>query len=378
MRVMVTVQHPAHVHFYRHAIGELRAAGHAVHVFARAKDVATDLLDAYGIGYERLVGTADSLPGLAARQLRYEARLLARARNLEPDVVTGVGGLSAAHVGWLTDTPSVAFVDNEGVASTRATVPFADLVCTPSGLRADYGDGHRRYDGYHELAYLHPDRFEPDPDRLRAFGVDPDERYFVCRFVGWNAHHDAGEAGLSRAGMADLVDALDERGTVYITTEAPLPDRFEAHRLPVPPHLIHDLLAGAALYAGDSQTMATEAAVLGTPAVRSNSFAAGTDMSNFVDLETTYGLLFSRGDERAALRLVERLADDPDAGERWRARRERLLADTVDVTDYVVATLCEAGGADGAVPPAGSVATAGDPATDGAPADVTRRTGGGP
>ncbi len=361
MRVMVAVQHPAHVHFYRHAIDELRSAGHTVRVVARAKDVATELLASHGIDHEELARAGRTLPGLALGQLQYEARLLARARSFRPDVLTAIGGLSVAHVGWLLDVPSVVFIDNEGVASTRATTPFADVVCTPRGIRDDYGDGHRRYDGYHELAYLHPDRFQPDPDRLRAFGVDPDERYFVCRFVGWGAHHDVGESGLSREGTTALVESLDERGEVYITTEGPLPDRFERHRLPVPADLVHDLLAGADLYAGDSQTMATEAAVLGTPAVRSNSFAAGTDMSNFVNLETRYGLLYSRGDERAALRLVERLADDPDTDERWAERRERLLADTVDVTSYVVATLCEVGGA---APPAGM-----EQATDGRAAD---------
>jgi predicted glycosyltransferase len=349
MEVMVAIQHPAHVHFYRHAITALRERGHTVDVVVRAKDVATDLLDAFDIAYERLAGTGDSLAGLLASQCRYEARLLARARRERPDVLTAVGGLSVAHVGWLLDLPSVVFIDNEGVASTRATVPFADVICTPSGLRSAYGAGHRRYDGYHELAYLHPDRFEPDPDQLRDHGVDPESRYFVLRFVGWNAHHDVGQGGFSREGVERLVELLADRGDVYITSEAPLPERFEPYRLPVPPHLVHDLLAGAALYAGDSQTMATEAAVLGTPAVRSNSFAGDTDMSNFVDLETQYGLLYSRADEGTALRLVERLADDPEAGERWAARRERLLADTIDVTAYVVDTLRQVGGAaDGA------------------------------
>lgn len=372
MRVMIAVQHPAHVHFYRYAIDELEAAGHTVRVVARAKDIATDLLSAYDIPYEELSRAGDSLAALALGQLRYEARLLARARSFQPDVLTAVGGLSVAHVGWLLGIPSVAFIDNEGVASTRATTPFADAVCTPRGLRTDYGGGHRRYDGYHELAYLHPDRFQPEPDRLRAFGVDPDERYFVCRFVGWGAHHDVGQSGLSRAGMTRLVDVLADRGSVYITTEGPLPDRFERHRLPVPPELMHDLLAGAALYAGDSQTMATEAAVLGTPAVRSNSFAGGTDMSNFVDLETRYGLLYSRGDERAAVGLVERLADDPETGATWAERRDRLLADTVDVTTYVVATLCDVAGVDS--PPGMADATDGRArpaleAADGPPGD---------
>jgi len=51
------------------------------------------------------------------------------------------------------------------------------------------------------------------------------------------------------------------------------------------------VLAFADLYLGDSQTMATEAALLGTPAIRSNSFVGPNDMTNFKVLEENYSLL---------------------------------------------------------------------------------------
>ena len=38
----------------------------------------------------------------------------------------------------------------------------------------------------------------------------------------------------------------------------------------------------------DTQTIVTEAAVLGTPAIRYNSFAGENDMGNFVELEQKY------------------------------------------------------------------------------------------
>ena len=57
--------------------------------------------------------------------------------------------------------------------------------------------GTRSYAGYHELAYLHPNRFRPDPAALDAFGVSPDEPYSIVRFVSWQAVHDRRERGLS-------------------------------------------------------------------------------------------------------------------------------------------------------------------------------------
>jgi predicted glycosyltransferase len=343
MRYLVSIHHPAQVHFYRHIIDELRGAGHEVRVCVREKDVAVDLLEAHGIEHRVLAETPDSLPRLAAMQLRYEYRLFREARRFRPDVMTSVGGVEISHVAPLVGARAVAFDDSEPTPSHYLTAPFLDAVCTPAAFQGDFGAAHRRYDGYHELAYLHPDRFDPDPDRLRSAGIDPEERYFVLRFVAWQAHHDVGEAGLSRAAKRTLVDRLSERGTVYITSEAELPPAFEEYRTPVPPHLVHDLLVFADLYVGDSQTMATEAAVLGTPAVRSNSFAGTDDMSNFVELEDEYGLLTSLADEDETLDRVGQLVTDPGAQETWARRRERLLSDKVDVTAFAADLLEEEG-----------------------------------
>lgn len=344
MKVMVTVQHPAHVHFYRHPIRELRSAGHDVWVFVRDKEITSQLLAAYDVPHRVLASLSGSLAGMATAQALYELRLLRRARRIEPDVITSIGGVAASHVASLSGARSVIFTDSEGTPANRLMVPFADVICTPRGLDADYGGAHRRYDGYHELAYLHPDRFEPADDLLVECGVDPDDRYFVLRFVAWNAHHDVGQEGFSRERKRELVSFLSERGEVYITSEDELPAEFEPYRLPVPPERMHDLLARADLYVGDSQTMATEAAVLGTPAVRSNSFAGDGDMSNFLELDREYDLLVSTPDEAEAVRAAKSLADDPQATGRWQRRRDRLVADKIDVTEYIVETLEQEGG----------------------------------
>ncbi|WP_254769427.1 DUF354 domain-containing protein [Salinilacihabitans rarus] len=339
MRVVVTIQHPAHVHFYRNVIDILEDRGHEVFVFARENDLAVPLLERYDLPHEVLAGTQDSLAELAKVQLSYEYRLLRRAREIDPDVMTAIGGVAVSHVAPLVGARSVVFIDNEGVASHRITTPFAHVVCTPRRFEEEYGSNHVRYDGYHELAYLHPDRFSPSPDRLRERGVDPDERYFLLRFKKWDALHDVGERGLSPRGKRRLVSLLADEGEVYITSSDDLPPDLERHRLPVPPDLVHDLLYHADLYAGDSATMATEAACLGTPAVRIQSFAARErDMSNFVELERRYDLLRSTPDEETALAYVRDLLD-PEAPDRWRERRARLFEEKIDVAAFVAELL---------------------------------------
>ena len=64
-------------------------------------------------------------------------------------------------------------------------------------LQVDLGRKHIRYNGFHELAYLHPNRFKPDISVLDELKVKEGEKFVILRFVSWNATHDFGQAGLS-------------------------------------------------------------------------------------------------------------------------------------------------------------------------------------
>lgn len=336
LEIVITVQHPAHVHFFRNIIEKLERLGHEVTVFARKKDITERLLQLYNIPYTILAGQADSLLGLIKVQLTYERRLYSAARRIRPDLMMAIGGVAVSHVSKLVNATSIIFVDNEDVLSNYVSCPFADVVCTPERFESEYGSNHVRYPGYHELAYLHPDEFEPDPRLLENYGVDPEESFSVVRLVGWNAHHDVGKSGFSEADRRHLLSTLDEYGKVYITSESELPPEYERYRLPVPPHLIHHLLYYADLYVGDSQTMATEAAILGTPAVRSNSFVGSGDMSNFIEIERKYDLLYSISDGAAAIETAERLLRDPSTKAVWAEKRAKLFEDKINVNRFVV------------------------------------------
>jgi hypothetical protein len=334
MRVAVTIQHPAHVHFFRPIRRLLLADGHEISIFVRAKDVALDLLDSYGIPYT--VVTTDGSDRPVTNQLRYEYRLLGHLRRGRPDVVTAIGGLGAAHASALTDLRSVVFTDSEH-RSNWLMAPFADVICTPHHFGMSFGARHRRYDGFHELAYLHPDRFEPDPAALRSRGVDPDGPYSVVRFSGMDAHHDRGATGFSAAAKRDLRSLLSRHGSTFVVNEGAAPCSA-----PVPPHLFHHLLAHADLVVTDAATTAAEAALLATPTVRSTSFASERDMQNFVELGD-HGLVYSTADEGDALERCRQLLADETESDRWLARRDALLAETTDVAEFAAAVIATVG-----------------------------------
>ncbi|WP_436909437.1 DUF354 domain-containing protein [Halosimplex marinum] len=342
MKVFVTIQHPAHVHFFRNAIAELEAEGHAVSVFVRDVAVAPELLDAYGIDYEVLAPASDSLPSLARSQLQYELALLRRAWREDPDVLTAISEPAITHVSTLLDCRSVLFCDTEhATLENGLAFPFADRVCTPECYTDEIGDKQVRYPGYHELAYLHPDRFDPDPSVLDDVGVDRDERLVVLRLVAWDAVHDVGGAGFGDA--REVVAELERHGaTVRITAEADLPPELADRDATVAPERMHDLLYYADLFVGESATMASESAVLGTPAV----FASSLTLGYLDELEAEYGLVFTTGGDNPQAEALERASailagyDETD----WAERRERVLAERVDTTEVILSQVGDAAG----------------------------------
>jgi predicted glycosyltransferase len=339
MRLLVDVTHPAHVHLFRNAIETLRDRGHEVGVVAREKDVALDLLAAYGIEHTCLSRARSGAAGTLREWLGRGLGLLRFARAFAPDVILSRLNPAAAHVAAALGVPNVVFHDTEVAGLLdRVTLPAAAVVATPAAFDRELPAEHVRYRGFHELAYLHPARFEPDADALREHGIHPDEPYSVVRLVAMDAHHDRGRAGFPPVTLRRLVHGLTEHGEVYVTSESPRPDDLDGHEPPVPVDAMHDLLAFADCYVGDSSTMATEAAVLGTPAVRYNPL--GREMGNFERLGDA-GLVRSHRDPEVAADSALELAADPDAGRRWRRRRRRLLAEVVDPTAFAVALVEE-------------------------------------
>jgi uncharacterized protein len=334
MRILIDILHPAHVHFFRNFYKEMAGRGHELCITVRDKDRSVELLREYELPHMK-ISTQHRGGGLAVEMVQRTRRLLKVMREFRPDVLTGVMGPSIAVAGRLRRVPAVVFYDTEFAKQTNWFVyPLAYSVCTPDCYQGGVRGRNVRYPGYHELAYLHPNRFQPDPSRLAEFGLDPDEPYALLRFVSWEAVHDRGERGLSLAQKQNLIDVLQSRGMrVQISSEAPLPRSLAGMAVKGPVGQIHHLLAHAQLCAGESATMASEAAVLGVPAV----FIATTSRGYIDDEQRRYGLVRHFTDDQYdhAVAEIERLCSD---GPRQfgQAARQRLLSEKIDVTGWMV------------------------------------------
>lgn len=336
-RFLFYMGHPAHYHNVSVAARMLADAGHAILFVARDKDVLVELVRR--TPYDVRVMAARKghrRPALLAHVLAREIRMLTYALRFRPDVLIGTD-LVITHVAKLLRRPSLLLNEDDAdqvPQLARYGYRFATAVMAPfcCGV-GQYGARKIGYHGYHELAYLHPAHFTPDRTKIAHLQAQKGE-YFILRFSGLQAYHDTGRTGITTPLAIRLIELLRKHGTVYITSERPLSPELERYRLPVRPDEIHHALAFARMYVGDSQTMAAEAAVLGTPSIRFNDFVG--KLSYLEELEHVYGLTVGIRTNQVQLLLDTAVKFGADESVRalWQSRRERMLAETVDVASF--------------------------------------------
>jgi len=337
MRIVVDINHPAHVHFFKNFIWEMKERGHQVVVAASQKDLAYTLLQKYGFTYIPLGCYGNSLFKKLVNLPLLDLKMYNVLKKMNPDILVGIGSIRAAHASLLLKKPCVSFEDTEhATEQIRLYLPFVASVCTPSCYRGDIGPKQIRYNGYHELAYLHPNRFTPNPAVLAELGLAEGDPFIIVRFVSWQASHDVGQHGLTLDTKRKAVHEFQKYGRVFITSEKPLPEEFEKYRISVSPEKMHDLLYYATLLYGESATMASECAVLGTHAIFCDFAGRGyTD-----EEERDYGLVYNfKLDESSQERSIEKaveLLQDPGLKEKGREKQKRLLNDKIDVTAFMV------------------------------------------
>jgi uncharacterized protein len=157
----------------------------------------------------------------------------------------------------------------------------------------------------------------------------------VMRFVSWDAYHDKGLNGFTDANKIKAVKAFSKYAQVFISAEKDLPPALDPYKIQIPPEKMHDVLAHAALFFGESATMASESAVLGTAAVYLDQVGRG-----YTDEEEIYGLVynFKNGlpDQEHAIQKGLELLKKPNLKQEIQENRRRFLENKIDVTAFMV------------------------------------------
>ncbi len=337
MKILIDINHPAHVHYFRNLAKELNSKGHKVIWTIKDIKVVKDLLDAYGYEYIVFPKKPDGLLKKAIKQIEYNYKLFKICRKEKIDIALGFS-VSIAHISMFSKFKSLIFDDDDDAIQplvTKFVHPFANSLLSPESL---IGKRARKdtvfYPGFHELAYLHPKRFSPDIKVLEELGLTVNDKFFILRFNAFKAHHDVGVNVLTLELKLKMVEMLKPHGKIFITTEREIEQELRQYQLKLSPEKIHSLMYYATIFMGDSQTMTSEAAVLGVPSIRCNAFVGL--IATLEEEEHKYGLTYGfkpENFEDMEIKLIE-LLNIKDLKAEWQKRRMQLLNDKIDVTSF--------------------------------------------
>lgn len=335
MKVLFKIGHPSQVHFFKNVVWNLESKEHETKIVATDKENVLYLLNAYGFEYE-IVGRERL--GLARKLIDMfctDYKMYKIAKDFKPDVLVGESSMMAAQVSKLVKRPSIIFDDTEhAIEHYLLFAPFADVICTPSCYKRKVNPKkHIKYNGYKELAYLHPNYFKQDTTVLDELNLSKNDKFIILRFSSINSSHDIGVKGFhfkTTKELIEFVKKLENYAQVFITSEVKLSKNFKKYMLSNPPEKIHNLLYFSTMYIGEGATMASEAGILGVPSIFVYSYKLG-----YLDDLQKYGLVYSFLNKEEAITKAFELLNRKNLKKEWQKKREKLLSEKIDVTKFM-------------------------------------------
>ncbi len=340
MKVLIYLNHPAHFHLFRNVFKGLKKNGISFLVVSKKKDILDELLMASDTPYINVLakGRKSSKWSMITSIVRRGFRLFRIIKDYKPDLIIGTA-FELAHLGKILSVPFVCVIEDDAAVVklwSTYSYPWASYIMSPHVCdNGKWNDKSLKYNGYHELAYLHPDHFTADPTIVENY-FSVEKPYAILRFVQLTAQHDKGITGINKDICSKLISILKPHMDIYITSERELESEFEPYRLQINPLDVHHVMAFAEIYIGDSQTMAAEAGVLGTPFVRFNDFVGRIGYLRELEEKYELGYGIKTENESELYSTVERLISSKDLSGVFQERRRRMLSEKVNVADMLV------------------------------------------
>jgi hypothetical protein len=330
MRLIIDIGHPGHVHYFRNLYQNLKAHGHEILIVARNKEVSFELLYHYEMPFISRGKGKKSFIGKLIYLLYASSLIFLLGIKFKPNLIISFSSPYASLAALLLRCTNIILDDTEvGRFERYIYKPLADLIITPKAFREDLGSKHFRFDGFMELSYLLPNYFQPDQKVLDQLGIVNNEKFIVIRFVSWEASHDKGQRGLSLQQKHEIIELCRRYAQVYISSEKKLPDSLEEFRLKISPHQLHDALFFASMYIGEGATTASEACILGTPAVYINTISAG-----ILEEEERFGLLFNYRNFEGVTRQITKILKE-DNKDHYVSLSLTMLREKIDLTAFL-------------------------------------------
>ncbi len=340
MNILIDINHPAHVHYFRNFIKQMETKGHRFCVVNRNSKMINQLLDYYNINHvirnkrPKKKGTIASLINL----LKMIVWCIRESTNFHPDLYIGFGSSACSITSFLFNKPCILMDDTEhNTMNHRLYLPFCSVVLTPFYFSKDLQSSKKskqiRFNGYVEQLYLHSSQYKKNTDVLVELGIKPKE-YVIVRYIAYDAHHDMAVHPLSDDTKKKIVIEIAKRYRVLVSLEKGVDDPFyNDFLLNISPEKMHDLEANAKFMVTEGATMASESFVHGVPFLYINPLKCGNidyECSNYPDR------CFQTTDNNEVFNIINQLIKiDIDSDMAKREVEKQTINPTAFLVDYI-------------------------------------------
>jgi len=339
MKILIDINHPAHVHYFRNFIKIMEAKGHEFCVINRDSKIINQLLDHYGIKHITRGKRPEKKSTLRSMWylLQMTGRCIKESFKFHPDMYVGFGSNACAFASFLFRKPCILLEDTEHNAlGYRLYLPFCSAALTPFYFKVDLskyfgGSGKQiEFNGYIEQLFLHSKQYQKSASVLSELGLEAG-KYVLVRYIAYDAHHDLAAHPLSEEAKKKIIKQIEKHYKVVLSLEKPSDDPFyQPYLYKYTPDKMHDIEAGAKFMVTEGATMASESFVHGVPYIYLNPLKCGN-----IDYQCEHypNRCIQTTDEQEAFAAVERLCNAEINCDEERKKVEDV---TINPTDLLV------------------------------------------
>ena len=339
MNILVVNFHPVDSHFYKNIGLTLKKHGSDVLFLVLEKEnIVEKIAKSYGFNTIKIgeIGANSfkkiiRLPGILFK-------FILNVLKFKPDIIVSATSPYSGITSKLFGIDSIGFTDTE-TATFNNKIAFSLFrsILTPSCFGGDVpSKKHISFNGYKELAYLHPNWFVPDDEVLKKLNLNKSDKFVLMRFSALHAMHDIGLKSVGdnyKEQILKYIQEIEKYAKVYISTTEHNPGgEFKKYELKIHPSEYIHFLSFCSLYIGEGTTTASEAGVLGVPWINIQKTTRGY----LIDHEKNYKLGFRTDNVDKAFKTAIEWIQKDDLKIGWQVKRDKLLNDKIDVSSFLI------------------------------------------
>lgn len=340
MRIIFIVQHPVDPYIIINTAKSIKKKGGSVYfIIVEKENIIENIVDSHGFLFTVVGRSKKSFVGKVLNSVLVIPKIRKIVNKFKPDIIFSPRSPYASYALKSINVPLIGWEDTEtGTFSYNNSIWRIDSLLMPESYYLNKSsDKIIRFNGYKELAYLHPNVFKADSSVLDSMGLKESDTIILMRFSALYAMHDIGLKSVVLENENKILKFITDvelkfNAKVFISmTERSLSSNFEKYRLNIPPSKYLHFLFFCSLYIGEGTTTASEAGVLGVPWINIQQ----TKRGYLIDQEENYGLGFRTDSISDALRKAEKYLNNKNIKNEWEIKRNKLINDKINVSEFI-------------------------------------------